>query len=1770
MHNADDALVGEGDKAGDTQLSHAANTPAFQDPTGLAHGSRESVNVQAAVADFERNGATHREATKSGTSASVGAGTASSSSTPVQHRFNSSGYGTVITKPQQEYSAWGAALTLPYQANTAVFNQASAPLIGAFGSVANGTQEPGLIGSAGNTQQPSNMHFGSTPTRSGLLTSTQISARQVISRDLRIFTGKPDEWLIFISNYEQSTERCGFSNAENLIRLQKCLRGQALESVRGKLMVPETVPYAIGTLRMLYGRSEIVHAALQRKLRDEPAIKAENLDSVIRLALAVQNYCATMAAVGLHEYLHDPVLLNELVAKMPCSMKLEWGRHRLANHSVNLATFDNWLFNVAMCATMVTPYEPQQDDIAKRNPGRKERLFVHNVTTSSEIAQQSPSRRDPDTTPCPKCIGAHHLAECDDFRGLSIKQRWEFIKSKRLCFCCFMRHLVRNCKAKRDCGVDGCTSIHHVLLHTASSNGNRGGTTEQTSSHVSKKEESALMFHGKTAGRALFRYIPITLYGKSKCVHTYALADDGAACTLMERSLADELELEGPASQLCLKWTGDVSKTEQDSKTLTVNVSAMKLDTRQYTLKGVRTVTDLDLPEQSLQSQLLRSRSHLFALPIEPYTEVRARIIIGLDNIKTTVPLEMREAEGDDIIATRCRLGWAVYGRAVKEDATIPRLLHICQCSETRGMDDALKNYFSLESLGITVTSSPLRSKDDERAMKIMEATTSFREKEKRWQTGLLWKFDRVVLPDSYQMALKRLKCLEAKMSKDPQLKEFMLATMNSHKHKGYIRRLEDSELAPNDITWFLPIFTVTNPNKKKTRLVWDAAARSHGVSLNDCLLKGPDTLASLMGILIRFRERPIAVSGDIREMFHQVKVRPEDQAAQKFLWRDGNSLRPPETYVMQVMTFGASCSPALASYVLSRNAKRYEADYPEAVKAICRNTFVDDWLQSVDTESEMIELAMAVKSIHANGGFDMRHWTSNSQKVVCTLENDPEILVKPIISPDVTQEKVLGMWWQPTKDWLTFMVKPDTVAKAQDGRPTKRRVLSMVMSIFDPLGLLGFFNIRAKIILQNVWRSNTGWDEPLREEDEADWRHWLDLVPKLNDVCIPRCLSGVSNSRDLQIHTFVDASINAYAAAVFLRAEENGQVHCSLVASKTRVAPLKPVSIPRMELMAAVLGLRLTKCIEMEMSVRVKKRVYWTDSKDVLWWIRSDARKFQQFVALRIGEILEGSEVDSWRWVPSAQNVADDGTKWNRTPEINVSNRWFNGPSFLYQDDSQWPQTDIDYKQRSHLILQHEEMQSQHISPLSCISPDPTRFSKIEELRAVQLRILDFLRSVTKKSPGAVLKSLLELKRSEMDVILIRVCQEQEFFNEFKCLKSERGTVERKSSIFKCSPYIDEMGILRIKGRIDLIEGVEINVKRPIILPRRHRLAFLMVESYHRRYHHLHDEIVVNELRQRFWIFGLRALVREVSSACHACKIRRARPEPPEMGNLPQERLSPHTPPFTYTGVDYFGPIDIIVGRRHEKRWGVLFTCLTMRAVHLEIATSLSTDSILKAEVERISTREVEQRYPEMEFVFIPPGSSHMGGAWERLVRSTKSILSEILPSGGLREEILRAALADVECTINSRPLTYVPLESPESEALTPNHFLLGHSSGLREKGSEVQSGAMLAKGFRVASQLADQFWKRWLREYLPTLTRRTKWFQPSPDPIAIDDIVVVVDENSKRNSWPKGVVLDVHRSRDGQVRSAVVRTMEGMMTRPAVKLAKLDLRVGNTQREC
>ncbi|XP_070851599.1 uncharacterized protein [Drosophila suzukii] len=522
--------------------------------------------------------------------------------------------------------------------------------------------------------------------------------------------------------------------SDYLIRLQKCLKGSALEAVRGKLMIPAMVPYAIGTLRMLYGRSEIVHASLQRKLKEEPPIKPNNLESVIRLALAVQNYCATVMSVGLQEYLNDFSLMSDLVAKLPSDLKLDWGRYRLAAGAANLTTFDKWLFGIAMCATMVAPYECHSTEKDKGGGYSKERLLVHDMLGSNDDGKSKAHVTE--DQPCPECCCDHGLANCKGFLSMSIKSRVELIKSKRLCFCCFGKHIVRNCGVKKLCNLDGCKLLHNVLLHYPNTeiNSEIRNDKEDISRKTGESEtsESTGFFHEKSTTKALFRYIPVILHNNSRSIDVYALIDEGASCTPMERSLADELGLEGPEEQLCLKWTSDVTHGESKSRVVSVSVSAGGRPEVKHGLKGVRTVSNLDLPLQSIDDQTLKERQHLRTVPISTYKDVRAQFIIGLDNIKIRVPLEVRQAEDDDLIAVRF--------------------------FAMRKLDEAMKALFSLESFGVSVPIKPLRSKEDETALKIMEATTKYISNESRWETGLLWKYDKINMPDSYPMALKRLK----------------------------------------------------------------------------------------------------------------------------------------------------------------------------------------------------------------------------------------------------------------------------------------------------------------------------------------------------------------------------------------------------------------------------------------------------------------------------------------------------------------------------------------------------------------------------------------------------------------------------------------------------------------------------------------------------------------------------------------------------------------------------------------------------------------------------------------------------------------------------------------------------------------------------------------------------------------------------------------------------------------------------------------------------
>ncbi|XP_043069435.1 uncharacterized protein [Drosophila bipectinata] len=555
------------------------------------------------------------------------------------------------------------------------------------------------------------------------------------------------------------------------------------------------------------------------------------------------------------------------------------------------------------------------------------------------------------------------------------------------------------------------------------------------------------------------------------------------------------------------------------------------------------------------------------------------------------------------------------------------------------------------------------------------------------------------------------------------------------------------------------------------------------------------------------------------------------------------------------------------------------------------------------------------------------------------------------------------------------------------------------------------------------------------------------------------------------------------------------------------------------------------------------------------------DPRNFHQFVMHRVAEILETTLVEQWRWIPSKLNVADGATKVTGQTQQET---WITGPEFLKTDASHWP---ISKKQesindtseiRKHVMTTHSK------SVVMFNAHDLSNWRRLYRAVALVLLFIDRLRA---KCAGRDMPATTTMAHQTLSA----------------------GTALIKGSrLAGLNAYLDNDGVLRTRGRLNAVDIAE----DAIILAHGCRITNLIVRSFHEKYHHLAHETVINDIKNSFYISRLRVLHKSVRNTCQRCKIDRAVPRPPQMAPIPRARVGSFERPFTYTGVDYFGPLLVNVGRRKEKRWVALFTCLTLCAVHFEIAHSLDTSSCImclanfmalrgtpkeifsdngtnfratekavREELKKIEHDKISIKFDGIKWRFNPPGPPHMGGAWERLVRTTKGILKNICPSYSFNDEGLRNALMEAQFIINSRPLTFVSLDSEDDAALTPNHLLLGSANGYKPLPKE---GMNLKRRWNEPQRFGDRFCQRWVKEYAPVLTRRTKWFEKVP-PITIGSIVVVVDELLPRNLWLKGRVTDAMKANDGQVRRVTIKTQHGAIERPATKVAVLDVGLEN-----
>ena len=739
-------------------------------------------------------------------------------------------------------------------------------------------------------------------------------------------------------------------------------------------------------------------------------------------------------------------------------------------------------------------------------------------------------------------------------------------------------------------------------------------------------------------------------------------------------------------------------------------------------------------------------------------------------------PLEYQHGQLDEPWAVRCSLDWTVSGPLPKK---IVSSLTSCHSSVHHPADfdlnEQTKTWWDNESYGSRVKVDG-RSRSDVKALKTLEKTTHC--ENDRYNVGMLWNSPRSRLPNNYRSAVKQFLSLENRLAKNPEIKDAYSDTIKTDKDSGYIWILEPTELqeTKNEPQWYLPHHPVINPNKPgKVRCVCIAASEFEGHSLNKSLFIGPDLLQNSVGIIFRFREKPFGMSADIEAMFLQVQVPPEDAKCLRFIWRENQS-DDISTYEYTRYIFGAKDSPTCVNYALQRTATDNEEAFPVASRIVKRYFYMYDFSYSAENIQEAESVNQNLISLLQKGGFKFSRWQSNV-KELCKKDSDLESVT------------ALGLEWNLISDDLKlcrgFAGEEHTII-------THRVYLSVASSIFDPLGLASPFTIRNRPILRLIWqKALKSWEEEIPQDVAKQYLEWLQEIPALKELSINRYYDWQRGS-NVELHVFADVSEMGLCVVAYLRFEIDGKLKVSFVMGKTRVAPTKTTTIPKLELQAALHASRIKVSIIEEHDFTINQIFRWSDSSTVIQWLNAFEKKQQIFVENRIGEFLENTKLGEWNQNPGAQNPADLGTRGMRANEI-ASSVWLNGPAWLIENEAHWPKgtaacTNVkDTSETSQVVT---------LLPNKLLEIQWERFSSWTKLIHTICYILRWRRRNQKR--GVI--SLDEYHYAER--ITFKLSQKESFTTEYDTLVNGKE-VSSKSNIAQLCPFIDNQGIMRASGRL-------------------------------------------------------------------------------------------------------------------------------------------------------------------------------------------------------------------------------------------------------------------------------------------------------------------------------------------------------------------------------
>ena len=1665
------------------------------------------------------------------------------------------------------------------------------------------------------------------------------------------FDGAPGTYQGWWESFSVNVHSTGLPTHHKWLLLKDSVQGKAARKIEGLSDSFRNYDDAIAVLQRVYGKESNLQEALIQELANLPPVH-ESLSNLEDFTDTVRAKSMVLERAGVEQKVING-LTALLTPKLPNCLKAEINRMEMLRRAVNPA-FAHQPQQGWKMAELLGILE-QFQELSLHSIGEQHKEITPQDATylaqHTQNKQASKSTAKPDSgkgkaspksgggnlpdkgggkkkMECLFCSGNHYSDTCRTVTDQ--KKRRDIAIEKKACFkCLFPGHNAEACKREKPCFQCG-SKRHHCALcknkdkgpakkpvhkptgqDSKDSNSENSGQKEQQQclqhlppvsqlvtldNKVAKTKDPPIMatFSGVVRN-------PIT--GQSQKANIFI--DGGGHYTSITLAVRQSLDLNPVGDRVVISTGtfGSTNHTEIQGEEVEFEIVGPTGFPMKLTGLAIETISanlTLHPVQLSTPAQQLADQYRVVNAPPREPTAFPIDVLVGQDHANLLLfprkegkvlcldgSLRIHVTPMGNFLTGSEQCHLPITTPATTMSARKATKLHRSMFCQT-ALD--ISSLWSLEQLGIT-------SVDE----KVSPAEQFFKDTVQRLEDGRY----EVRLPfrpnakisSNFRVAVKRLDCTLQKLCPNGQIThmyEQYNGIFKEQLERGIIEKVDVE--STGKLVHYLAHFPVIKEESQttKVRIVIDPSVKTREeVSLNDLFYKTPNLVENLLGILLRFRTFRFVLSSDIEKAFLMIGVNPEDRDAVRFLW-----LKDPTKPVMKDniqrfraarVPFGLSCSPWLLLSCLKEHVENNPGPVAETLR---HQIYVDNILQNPKSAEESFKLQQATKEFFAEACLNAREWRSNVPGFEEWLR--PEDRAKG----DPGSVKVLGMIWDSNAD--TISLKPYNFDDKQSA--TKRTILQKAATIFDILGLFSPVTIRARIILQELWKANCDWDEILPPELQQMWHELEQDLLKLPERKFPRLLI-TNDGPPVNLFAFADASPNAYCAAIYVRQDDEA----SLLFCKAKVAPLKPsLTVPRLELLAMLMAIRLLKVVSKELHMPVQEVHLWSDSQIALHQVLSD-KVCEPWVARRVEEIQSLEHVQ-FHHIPGPQNPADLGTRGVSLKQLEDSD-WFQGPEWLSKGKDQWPHFSISTLPADPPELPQVQIDStalvQNIQKdVESYPMDITRFSSLSRL----LRVMAYCLIFIKKSHRSLPLRAASINQARLK--WVKLVQQTHFEDTIESIKAQKPNKQAK----QLALFLDEDGILRVSGRL-ANAPLQFGAKFPALLPKNDRFTELVVQDAHHRQLHFKARGTLTQIRQQYWIPSGLSTVKKILKGCTVCRKAEGKCfKPPPMAPLPPTRVS-EAPAFRYTAMDYLGPILVQnpTTKDFEKRWIALFTCFATRAVHLEVVSDCSAGATMRA-VERFCNRrgcphvlrtdnqpgflkaakgfqEIFNNAPQeedqfhcffakkgIEWTTVPERCASMNGLVERLVGLVKRALRKALWKTYVSPDVFETLITKVEAVINSRPLLQ-PGTEVEDSCLTPAHFIAPTSQlSLPPWDADASDPdwtpkhleSDLLRNFHQGRHYLEQFWKVFSNSYLQELREAQRLhFKSKPGEAnwmpKVGDICLAQEPSAaSRMRWPMVRIERLLPGNDGLVRTAQVRLASGHITRRAIKeLVPLEARL-------